>query len=324
MARHIRVGERRGKLMLKFMVNGVEFYKTWGDATNETHRAKMRYIASEIAADINTGQFTDLTPYFKDAEIWDWRRLLAKLNGRAKNSTNVSLASKLERDRPRLNGPEHVRNWLDSMGLANATKARYLGAIKAICSPLCEGISYSAKTMSEPSPFTQQEQIDICSAAKKLNIETYTLLMLWMCCGFRPGEVRALKVTDIHLDLGLITIKRSMTTTGVLKKTKNCKQRIIKVGPDLTALLGDYIVLAGESEYLFPSVRHHSNWVRRVWHPLLASAGITEDLRPYRLRHTAITMAVQKNPAAIARIAKAYGTSPAVIFDHYLGYVSEV
>ncbi|NEZ67943.1 hypothetical protein D0962_35285 [Leptolyngbyaceae cyanobacterium CCMR0082] len=321
MAKGIRPRTRSKKLYIRFKHQGIEFYKQWGLADNPEHVARMEYICKCISQEVGANRFTDLEKYFVDAELWDWMKVCRAIAKKPENSTNRSLTHKLHMDHPRLNGPKHVKAWLDSMNIATATKARYLGAIKSVAPAICQGVSYSQKNKSEPNPFSQTEQDRIIECCDGLGFETYMLIDLWLHCGFRPGEARALTCSDFDPVSMKLSIKRSMTADGRIKSTKTGKSRVIGLPNHVATSLGRFVHGFNPGQSLFLSIKHHSNWTRRVWKPLLVRAGVKEDFRPYRLRHTAITAAVQRDPRRIALIAKEYGTSPAVIFEHYLGFI---
>lgn len=313
--RKITVKQRGSSYQIKFMIDGVTFSKSWGNVGNDQHLAKMRYIASLVEADLALNRFYSLDDYFNKVVVWDWLKvseLISKKNG---NQTNNTLMGLLLREQPRLSSPNHVRLWLDSMNISDISKRRYLSAIHAVAPKICEGISYSSKGKSGPNPFTDEEQLALLFAVDELDDYMKTLIPLWMYAGFRPGEVRALTTDDVNIKKRTITISKSMTPEGVIKDTKTGTSRVITVPMSICITT----CLTTEDKVMFPQVRYHSNWVQRVWKPLLNKCGITDDQRPYRLRHTAISNAVAKHPDKTAAIATAYGTSTKMIFNYYLG-----
>ena len=118
-----------------------------------------------------------------------------------------------------------------------------------------------------------------------------------------------------------LSIKRSITAEGKVKCTKTGNSRFIELSLRQKQTLEDYLANTNNKGYLFPNTHNHSNWVYRVWRKVLQGADIKEDFRPYRMRLTAITAAVQRDPRRIALIAKEFGNSPDIIFKHYLGFI---
>ena len=318
--KRIVVKTRGNSLEFKFMLDGVNFRKAWGDASNPAHRAKMEYIATLVQADIESGDFICLDDYFDKLVVWDWKRVHKLISLKRANVTNETVMALLEKHQPKLNSPKHVQAWLDSMNIGNISKRRYLSAIRSVAPKICDGITYAANTKQAPNPFTIPEQEVILDAVLKREDYMKQLIPLWMYTGFRPGEARALHASDFKPDTRELTIVRSMTPNGRIKDTKTGVSRTI-VLPSSICITS---CLTNKEHRVFPELRHHSNWMKRTWKPLLTDLGITKDQRPYRLRHTAISNAVAKHPEHIADIAKAYGTSTRMIFNHYLGSVEQV
>lgn len=113
-----------------------------------------------------------------------------------------------------------------------------------------------------------------------IHVEYPMILRLMYGCGLRIGETLSLKMKDVDLDTGVLT----------LKCTKGDKQRLAPMHPSLTGILGHYCMAMGivgyPEAYLFPTadpaepVTAHS--ARDKFNDILEQAGIS---LPGRKKH---------------------------------------
>ena len=121
-----------------------------------------------------------------------------------------------------------------------------------------------------------------------LDIRNRTLIEVMYATGLRVSELVNLKLSDLHLQLGLIQ------TVG-----KGDKERIIPIGEVAADWLTRYFassrlaLLKGkDSPYVFLNDRGGQLTRQGVWKiikKLVAEAGITKDVSPHTLRHSFAT-----------------------------------
>lgn len=135
-------------------------------------------------------------------------------------------------------------------------------------------------------------EIDALLAVPKdttpLDIRNRTLIEVMYATGLRVSELVNLKLSDLHLQLGLIQ------TVG-----KGDKERIIPIGEVAADWLTRYFassrlaLLKGKaSPYVFLNDRGGQLTRQGVWKiikKLVAEAGITKDVSPHTLRHSFAT-----------------------------------
>jgi integrase len=142
--------------------------------------------------------------------------------------------------------------------------------------------------------------------------------------GLRPGEAYGLTVRQLD------PIARTLTIdTAASGFTKTGKHRTIPVPTDLVETLvthieryaswnADALVFTSESGN---AIDEH-NWRRRVFQPASQRAGVNHGLRPYDLRHTALSKALMLgiDPATVANMA---GHDVKTLYRHYTHAMDE-
>ena len=66
-----------------------------------------------------------------------------------------------------------------------------------------------------------------------------------------------------------------------------------------------------------------ANWRRRVWRPAAIEAGVTGDLRPYRLRGSFVSLLLWEG-RSLTYVAEQAGHSVATLARHYAGTMREL
>jgi hypothetical protein len=66
-----------------------------------------------------------------------------------------------------------------------------------------------------------------------------------------------------------------------------------------------------------------ANWRRRVWRPVAIEAGVTGDLRPYRLRSWFVSLLLWER-RSLTYVAEQAGHSVATLARHYAGTMREL
>jgi integrase len=127
--------------------------------------------------------------------------------------------------------------------------------------------------------------------------------------GLRPGEAYALTVGQLNPTARTLTIDRSASGSA----TKTGRNRVIPIPTDLVETLVAHIerFVGWDPEALLFTTETGSrrldehNWRRRVFQPASMRTGVNHGLRPYDLRHTALSTALSLgiDPATVANMA---------------------
>lgn len=131
-----------------------------------------------------------------------------------------------------------------------------------------------------------------------------TMILLLAYTGMRDGELAALRVGDVRYRSRRIHITKTVTLQrdGRLGEgtPKNGKNRRVPIPGFLTRDLHELTDGRPADAYLFANAKggriHIGSWVRRIWHPALAAAGIRETpqarVTVHALRHSYASMAI--------------------------------
>lgn len=170
-----------------------------------------------------------------------------------------------------------------------------------------------------------------------------TLFVLALATGLRPSEYFGLKWSDIDLELGLVTVQRSLVWRSYRSgdwyfgepKTPRSRRRIplpasvvrslvehrrrqaeerLKAGSMYRSL--DLVFATGEGQ---PLIR--LNVIKHHFKPILKRAKLSETLRLYDLRHTCATLllAANENPKVVSeRLGHASITLTMDVYSHVL------
>lgn len=181
------------------------------------------------------------------------------------------------------------------------------------------GVKLPHKDEAEKRYLTH-EQVDLL-ASECGNYSTMVYVLGY--CGIRFGEAVGLKVSDVDLSRGRLTVRRSVTyVTGsglVEGKPKNGKPREVPILPFVVELLRVALVGRKKSDLVFPS--KSGQWMtsgefRWAFDPAAVKIGV-EGLVPHELRHTAASLAIQSG-ANIKLVQRMLGHSSATLtLDRY-------
>ncbi len=148
--------------------------------------------------------------------------------------------------------------------------------------------------------------------------------------GLRPGELRALRYSDVNENT--ILVQRAADPSGRIKPTKTTKRRTVRLFPALAQDLREYRLAVGrppENSLIVPNDNGEawtkSEWqVWRVdrWAPACRGVGLDPAPRPYDLRHSfaSLLLAEGRQPLYVAR---QLGNSPAVLLATYSHLIDE-
>jgi integrase len=167
-----------------------------------------------------------------------------------------------------------------------------------------DAVTKPRQKRSERDALTLRQVLDFFEAAKGDRFEA--LYVLAVFTGMRPGEMLALRWSDLVLDNPepVARVRHSLSKDEggrlVVKSTKTEKGRAIALLPQVVEALQTqrkrqaeqrlkYSGLWRNEDLVFPSKTggpmSWDNLVRRNLKPLMRSAGLPEATRPYDLRH---------------------------------------
>ena len=137
------------------------------------------------------------------------------------------------------------------------------------------------------------------------------MYVIVLCTGLRRGEVLGLKWSDIDLDAGTLSVKRSLDVDGAFKTPKNrSSRRTLKLTTWALAALGAHKARQNEerlrkgagwqdNDLVFPNTlgkpMNAGNLYRREFQPLVKRAGLADEgFTFHSLRHTFATTLAAK------------------------------
>jgi integrase len=140
--------------------------------------------------------------------------------------------------------------------------------------------------------------------------------------GLRPAE--ALTARWGHLNAGSLYVLASKTG----------QERHVDILAPLATDLAEWRMAQGrpaDHQFIFPATssrnsggeRHWNNWRRRVYEPAAVEAGVTGDLRPYRLRGSFVSLLLWSG-MDLVEVADQAGHSVATLSRHYAGVVRDL
>ncbi len=174
-----------------------------------------------------------------------------------------------------------------------------------------------ALTLEQVSTFLQ--------AAREARDRFEALYVVAVFTGMRPGELLALRWSDLVLDgpAPEVRVRRSLSRDGsgrhVFKRTKTEKGRSVSLMSQVVEALRDhrrrqaeerlrYSGLWRDQDLVFPNKTgapmDWNNLVARNYKPLRAAAGLPQNTRFYDLRHTFATLMLEQgeNPKVVQEI----------------------
>ncbi len=148
-----------------------------------------------------------------------------------------------------------------------------------------------------------------------------TILSMLAYAGLRPVEDRGSRRDDLQ--------GRTMHVVA----TKTGRARDVDLLAPLAQDLAEWRLISGRPSgkgLIFPTMdgdewkRHDwQNWRRRVYQPAAIEAGVTGDLRPYRLRGSFVSLLLWEG-RSLAYVAEQAGHSIATLAKHYAGVIREL
>jgi integrase len=133
------------------------------------------------------------------------------------------------------------------------------------------------------------------------------LVLVGAVMGLRPGEAAALRVGNVDLDEGRLTVEASLSIAslrhqeqGALRKAPKTAQsvRTLRMPERVRAAMAPLVEGREPEELLFQGpkggVIRWANLRKRHWRAALEAAGITEPFTPHDLRHTAASQLLKR------------------------------
>lgn len=196
-----------------------------------------------------------------------------------------------------------VRTWIASLidaGAEPATAAARQSAVKRFSRWLLAEDEQDTDPLAGLKPPTQAEKLvqpltedelrallKACSGKAFEDKRDTAVIRVLMDTGLRPGEVAALRVEDVDLGAGLVTVHKSKTGRG----------RVVHIGPATCAAIDRWlrtrrIHKLADGPLLWLGTRGREFHYAAMWLALkgrAADAGIARRFHPHLFRHTAAT-----------------------------------
>jgi integrase len=198
------------------------------------------------------------------------------------------------------------------------------------------GVKASAVRAAEVDAFADTAEVDL--VAYELGAPWAQLIVFASETGLRPEEWCAIERADLDLRAGVVTVRRSYTVDGGLKrygKTSRSRRSVPLSDRALAAL--DQLPARIDTPLVFPTHRYGGtrgqpghlnlgNWRKRVWKPALRGANLERNGTlwlpgPYVLRHTFATWALDAG-FDLFELARLMGTSVTMI-DRTYGHLAK-
>jgi integrase len=164
----------------------------------------------------------------------------------------------------------------------------------------------------------------VASLAEGIDPRYRAFVLVMAYGGLRPGEMAALKPAQVDLDEGRIDVIANVSEVdGRLEwgppKTRHGR-RSVNLPVEVVAELAQHMAKWPGAESVFSApnggVLRATAWRRRFWHPAVLEAGLA-PLRPYAVRHTAISFWIEAEGNLLAISRRAGHSNVAFTLDRY-------
>lgn len=225
---------------------------------------------------------------------------------------------------------EDLRDQLARQGLGPASQRKTLLLLSGIMrraavrglvpgNPVVDVDMPKAPPTRRPQPLSPRTVEKIRA---QLRLRDATLVSLLAYGGVRPGEAYAAKWGDLS------------DRTLYVPARKTSRERYLKLVAPLAQDLAEWRMhqgRPGDRELIFAATEARNsggesiwaNWVRRVYHPAAKAAGVTGDMRAYRLRGSFVSLMLWEGQS-LTRVAEWAGHSVATLARHYAGVLEEL
>jgi integrase len=179
------------------------------------------------------------------------------------------------------------------------------------------------KEQPEKEAFSEDEVraiIEFAKTDKRFGLPVYIMFNT----GVRSQEIRAMVMSQIDFNSGIITIDRAINRSGELDKPKNKKTRYIPVKPEVlefikTETVGKTGYILGETTYVTKSgfESRYRHFVNRLNKGLVSQGRKPIDGKsPHASRHSCATL-WQKRGMPLAMVSALLGHSSTEVTDKY-------
>jgi integrase len=149
-----------------------------------------------------------------------------------------------------------------------------------------------------------------------------TLISLLAYAGLRPDEATSVRWADLgervlHVHAGKTGRARVIELLSPLARDL-AEWRLAQGRPSPNTLLFSTAGRGGEWR-----LHDWQNWRRRIYRPAAAAAGVTGDMRPYRLRSSFVSLLLWEG-RSLTYVADQAGHSVATLANHYAGVLREL
>jgi integrase len=211
-----------------------------------------------------------------------------------------------------------LRRWRDDQVGAVTQRTAFVTLSSALNVALREEQIRRNPCSTVPAPKPPRPEVAVLDGKQAMqlvlvarDLQERALFALAITTGMRQGEIFALFWSDLDLEAGTVSIKKTLTedSGGQLVRTdpKTAKSRRVVYLPALArnTLLALRASRGGEDGFVFTSpdgtAIRKSNFIRRVFKPLLKLAGLP-NVTFHSLRHTANSLLIEagEDPLSIA------------------------
>jgi integrase len=225
---------------------------------------------------------------------------------------------------------EDLRDQLRRMGLGAASQRKALLLLSGILrraavrglipnNPVTDVDLPKAPPTGRPHPLSPRT-VELIRV--QLRTRDQTLVSLLAYGGLRPGEAYGARWGDLS------------ERTLYIPARKTAAERYLKLVAPLAQDLAEWRMACGrpgDRELIFaPTTARNSggesvwaNWVKRVYIPAAREAGVTGDMRAYRLRGSFVSLMLWEGQS-LTRVAEWAGHSVATLARHYAGVLEEL
>lgn len=224
---------------------------------------------------------------------------------------------------------EDLRDQLAGGGLAPASQRKALLLLSSIlkravvrglipANPVALIDKPKAPSSVAPTPLAPQTVERIRAQLRPRDAALVSLLAYG---GLRPGEATTARWEDLH--------ERTLHVFA----SKTSRARNVELLAPLAQDLAEWRLASGvpAGGLIFPpsdarnsgGERYWGNWVKRVYQPAAITAGVTGDLRPYRLRGSFVSLLLWSG-IDLVEVADQAGHSIATLARHYAGVIAEL
>lgn len=225
---------------------------------------------------------------------------------------------------------EDLRDQLAHQGLAPASQRKALlllsgilkrAAVRGLIPANPVAMIDKPKVPPAPRP-VPLAPVTVEAIRAQLRRRDQTLVSLLAYGGLRPGEAMAARWEDVGervLHVHASKTDRARTVRLLAPLAQDLAQWRLACGrPD-----GRQLIFAPTTARNSGGERVWGNWVKRVYIPAAKAAGVTGDLRAYRLRGSFVSLLLWEGQS-LTRVAEQAGHSVATLARHYAGVLEEL